>query len=137
MATLNQSLDMNLNLDQTRKATWPRTAVTIAAWIEILVGASFLLVLNAQSQLIFSAATEGSGVHFAQLAGIALISLGIPCLPSNPVATRSLLIYNIAATILFAWVALATTFHGVVLWPVVILHAVLSIVLALALRRDV
>ena len=127
---------------QTRKSTWPRTAVLIAAWIEILVGASFLLVLNTQSQLIFGARPEGSGAPFAQLAGIALISLGIACLPSNhkethKVAARSLLIYNIAATIFFAWIALATTFRGVVLWPVVILHTLLAIVLALALKEEI
>jgi hypothetical protein len=120
----------------------PRTVVIIAAWVEILVGASFLLALSGQSQLIFAATTEGTGVHFAQLAGIGLISLGIACLLSNRagalrVAARTLLIFNIAATILFAWIALATTLRGVVLWPVVILHAVLAIVLALTLRRDV
>ena len=125
MATLNQS----------------RTVVLIAAWIEIIVGASFLFVLNAQSQLIFGTRPEGSGAPFAQLAGIALISLGIACLPSSltgtrQVAARSLLIYNIAATIFFAWVALATTFSGVVLWPVVMLHAILTIVLALSLREQ-
>ena len=132
---------MSLSSDQTRKVAWPRTAVTIAAWIEIFVGASFLLALNGQSQLIFGATTEGSGVHFAQLAGIALISLGIACMPSNlagtrQVAVRSLFVYNIAATIFFAWIAVATTFQGVVLWPVVILHAVLTIVLALSLRKE-
>jgi hypothetical protein len=132
---------MSLSSDQTRKVAWHRTAVTIAAWIEIFVGASFLLALNGQSQLIFGATTEGSGVHFAQLAGIALISLGIACMPSNlagtrQVAVRSLFVYNIAATIFFAWIAVATTFQGVVLWPVVILHAVLTIVLALSLRKE-
>ena len=132
---------MNLNLDETRKASWQRTAVMIAAWIEILVGASFILALNAQSQLIFGVTTEGTGAVFARLAGIGLIALGIACLPSNLAATRkvairTLLIFNVATTILFAWVAVATTFSGVVLWPVVIMHAVLAIVLALALRNE-
>ena len=121
--------------------TQSRPVVLLAAWIEILVGASFLLVHNAQSQLIFGARPEGSGIPFAQLAGIALISLGIACLPSNltgthHVAARSLLIYNIAATIFFAWIGLATTFSGVALWPVVILHTILTIALALSLRKD-
>lgn len=133
---------VSMSSHHSRKAAWPRTVVMIAAWIEIFVGVSFLLALNAQSQLIFGVTTEGSGVHFAQLAGIALISLGIACMPSNhagtrQIAARSLLVYNIAATIFFAWIALATTLRGVVLWPVVILHTVLSIMLALSLRKEV
>ena len=137
MAALNQSTITTNALP----STWNQTAVRLAAWIEIIVGASFILALNTQSHLIFGTTTEGSGVHFAQLAGIALISLGIACLPSNHagtrrVAVRTLLIYNIAATIFFAWIALATTLRGVVLWPVVILHTVLAIVLALSLRKE-
>ena len=135
---MDQSLGMSLSSDKTQKAAWPRTAVLIAAWIEIIVGISFILALNGQSQLIFGTTTEGSGVHFAQLAGIALISLGIACLPSSDAATqrvaaRSLLIYNIAATIFFAWIGVATTLRGIVLWPVVILHTLLAIVLGMSL----
>lgn len=112
--------------------TWHRTAVILAAWVEILVGASFVLVPNGQSQLVFGAALEGAGIHFARLAGIGLIGLGIASLGgTRESAARALLIFNIAATILFAWIGVATTFRGVVLWPVVILHAVLAIVLAL------
>ena len=137
MAALNQSTITTNALP----ASWNQTAVRMAAWIEIIVGASFILALNTQSQLIFGTTTEGSGVHFAQLAGIALIALGIACLPSNHAATRrvavrTLLIYNIAAAIFFAWIGFATTLRGVVLWPVVILHTVLAIVLALSLRKE-
>ena len=126
----------------TLPATWNQTAVRLAAWVEIIVGASFFLAFNAQSQLVFGATPEGSGVLFAQFSGIALISLGIACLPSKHtgtlhVAARSLLVFNIAATIFFAWIALATTFRGVVLWPVVILHAVLAIVLGMSLTTKI
>ncbi len=136
MAALNQS-----TITTNALPAWNQTAVRMAAWIEIIVGASFILALNTQSQLIFGTTTEGSGVHFAQLAGIALIALGIACLPSNHAATRrvavrTLLIYNIAAAIFFAWIGFATTLRGVVLWPVVILHTVLAIVLALSLRKE-
>lgn len=126
--------------DQSKKAAWYRTAVMLAAWVEIIVGASFLLVPNAQSQMIFGATPEGIGETWTRFAGIALIGLGIACLPSNLAGTRQgvrgLLVFNIEATIFFAWVAVATTFQGVILWPVVILHAVITIVLALSLRNQ-
>ncbi len=126
---------------QTSKASWQRTSVMVAAWVEILVGASFILALNAQSQLIFGTTTEGAGAGFARLAGIGLIGLGIACLPSKLAEARrgpvrGLLIFNIGVTIFFAWVAVATTFRGVLLWPVVIMHAVISVALALSLRHE-
>jgi hypothetical protein len=132
---------LSLSSHQSRKATWHRTAVLMAAWLEIIVGASFLLVLNTQSKFIFGATPEGIGDPWARFAGVALIGLGIACLPSKfegtrQGAVRGLLVFNIGATIFFAWVAVATTFRGVMLWPVVILHAVISIALALSLRHE-
>ena len=129
---------LSLSSRQSKKATWHRTAIKLAAWVEILVGISFLSVPDVQSQLIFGTTPEGIGGIWARFAGIALIGLGIACLPSNPAGTRqgvrALLGFNIGATIFFAWVAVATAFQGVILWPVVILHAVISI--ALALRHE-
>jgi hypothetical protein len=131
---------ISLSSPQGRKATWHRTAIKIAAWVEIIVGASFILALNAQSQFIFGATPEGIGDTWARFAGVALIGLGIACLPSNLAGARQgvrgLLVFNIGATIFFAWVGVATTFGGVLLWPVVILHAVISIALALSLRHE-
>jgi len=131
---------MSLSSHQKRKTVWHRTALKMAAWVEIIVGASFLLAYNAQSQFLFGATPEGIGVTWAQFAGIALIGLGIACLPSNSAGTRQwsvrgLLVFNIGATIFFAWVVVATTFRGVMLLPVVILHAVISIALALSLKH--
>ena len=150
MANVNQSTvstfqpgsdsAMSVSSQRTRNAAWHQTAVVIAAWVEIIVGASFILVPNAQSQLVFAATIDGAGVHFARLAGIGLIGLGLASMPSSLAgirrdAVRALLVFNIAATIFFAWIGVATTFRGVVLWPVVILHAVIAIALALSLRR--
>ncbi|HEU4837339.1 MAG TPA: hypothetical protein VFS90_23115 [Pyrinomonadaceae bacterium] len=113
----------------------------IAAWIEIIVGVSFILATNVQSQFIFAATPDGVASVFARFAGIALIGLGIACLPSqlagtNRNAVLGLFVFNVAVTIFFAWVAMATTFRGMVLWPVVILHAVISLALAPSLKRD-
>ena len=120
---------------------WRRTTLMIAAWVEILVGVSFVLATNGQSQFVFATTLDGAGAGFARLAGIGLIALGIACLPSdiaetNRRAVRTLLVFNIAATILFAWIGVATTLRGVMLWPVTILHAVLALALAFSLSRE-
>ena len=127
-------------MTQTQKATWHRTVLAVAAWVEILVGCSFILVPETQSQFVFGVTVEGAGIHFARFSGVALIGLGIACLPSkfsdsNSVAVRSLFLFNIAATIFFALVGVAATSRGVLLWPVVILHAVIAAALAPSLQR--
>ena len=137
MATVDPII--SLSSQEAQKTTWQRTAVMLAAWLEVIVGVSFILAVNTQSQFIFGATPEGAGVHWARFSGIALIALGIACMPSKLAGMRqvqALLVFNIAVTIFFAWVALATTFRGVLLWAVVILHAVVATALALSLRND-
>jgi len=73
-------------------------------------------------------------------AGVALIGLGIACLPSKFAgldrnAVRGLLVFNIAVTIFFGWVGVATAFRGVVLCPVVMAHAAISLALAASLKH--
>jgi hypothetical protein len=152
MANLSQSpispnsfrpepVESGMSLRRQGKA-WHRTAVMMAAWLGKIVGASFLFALNALYQFLFGATPEGIGVLFVRFARVALNGLGIACLPSNltimrQATVRGLLIFNLGTTIFFAWVALATTFHGVVLWPVVILYAVIPIALLLSLRHGV
>ena len=140
MANLNESTMSAKVFPLERNIAWHRTAVMLAAWVEIIVGVSFVLAFNTQSQLVFGTTPDAVGALWERLAGIGLIGLGIACLPShlagvNRNAVRGLFIFNIAATIFFAWVGVATTFRGVMLWPVVILHAVIAIALGLSLRQ--
>lgn len=116
MANVNQSVfALQTGASSMSLRSWHRTAVMIAAWFEIFVGVSFFFAFNAQSQFLFGATPEGVGVTFARFAGIALIGLGIAGMPSGTgqSAVRGLLVFNIAVTIFFAWVAVATTFRGV------------------------
>ena len=136
MSNVNQSAvsSMSLGSYQTRKTAWHRIVLLIAAWFEIIVGASFFLAFNTQSQFLFGTTPEGIvGITFARFSGIALICLGIACLRSGTSGVRTLLVFNVAVTIFFAWVAVTTTFRGVLLWPVVTMHAVIAIALALSL----
>jgi hypothetical protein len=105
-----------------------------AAWLEIVVGAIFLTAPDVPCLLLFGARQAGVGMPPARFAGIALVALGICCLPSRDTrpdrsAVMGLLVFNVEATIFFAWVGVATTQRGVLLWPVVILHAVIAVAL--------
>jgi hypothetical protein len=105
--------------------------VKAAAWLEIIVGATLVIALDLASQMLFVAAPQGAGGPLGRIGGIALFALGIACLRSADVGPRGsaalgLLIFNAGAAIFLAWVAIGTAFCGVLLWPAVILHAVIA-----------
>src|SRR6266478_4161490 len=102
-----------------------------AAWLEIGVGAAFLTVPDVPCRLLFAANPEGVGIALARFAGVGLFALGIACLPSTATGSRrsavlGLFVFNVGVAILFAWVGIATPLHGMLLWPVVVLHAVIA-----------
>ena len=113
-----------------------RLIVTAAAWLEIVVGALFLIVPDVPCMLLFAAKPEGVGVPLARFVGVALFALGIGCLPSKNTASRrnvvGLLVFNVGVTVLFVWVGI-TMPHGFLLWPVVILHTIIAGALVLNL----
>ena len=72
----------------------------------------------------------GVAIPVARVAGIALIALGIACWPGPPLV--GMLTYSAAVTLYLAYLGFAGGFAGVLLWPAVALHAVLSILLGRA-----
>jgi hypothetical protein len=110
-----------------------RYVVAAAAWLEIFVGVIFVTVPDVPCLLVFGAKPESVGRPLAHWVGVALIALGIACLPSKAAQSKhnavlGLFFFNVGVTILFAWVGVVTT-HRFALWPVVILHAVISVAL--------
>ncbi len=108
-----------------------KSVVMTAAWLEIVTGAVFLTVLDVACQMLFAAKPEGLGIILAQVGGLALLALGVACLPSGSChgAVLGLSVWNVGIALLLAWVGVATNFRGVLLWPVIALHAVLAIAL--------
>jgi hypothetical protein len=109
-----------------------KSVITAAAWLEIVTGSAFVMVPDVLCRLLLAATPEGIGRLLGRFAGIALLALGITCLPSRVAESRSravqgLLAYNVGVTILLSWVGIATMFRGVLLWPVVVLHAVIAV----------
>jgi len=105
-----------------------KSVVKGSAWLEIAVGVTVIVAPNFLCVLLFATRPEGAGMPIARLAGIALLALGISCLPSVQTGPRrnsvlGLVVYNVGAAILFAWVGVATALHGFLLWPAAILHA--------------
>jgi len=108
-----------------------RYIVMAAASLEIVVGAIFIAVPSVPCMLLFGVRPEGMGVPLAHWVGVGLFALGIACLPSKLAgsycsAVLGLLVFNAGVTVLLAWVGVVSTVQGFLLWPVTILHAVIT-----------
>jgi hypothetical protein len=66
----------------------------------------------------------------ARLTAIALVALGVACWPGTPLG--GMWTYNVAVTFYLAYVGFVGGSTGILLWPAVLLHAVLTVVLTRA-----
>ncbi len=111
-----------------------RVVVMTAAWLEIVVGVTAITALGVMCRLLFAAEPDGVAMPLGRLAGVALLALGIACLPSKSAessrnALLGLFVYNFGTATLLAWVGVATTLRGALLWPAVLLHVVIAVAL--------
>jgi hypothetical protein len=114
-----------------------KSIVVTAAWLEIVAGAALLTVPNVVCRLLFATTPEGIRLPIGRLAGVALVALGIACLPLRLAgphlsAVLGLLAYNMRVAILLGRLGLTTTLRGALLWLVVLLHAVIAAALLAA-----
>ena len=111
-----------------------RWALVLAAVSEAATGVALLIVPEVVLQLLFGAEMTGVAVTIARVAGIALIGLGIACWPGPP--RIGMLTYSVLAALFLAYVGLAGGLTGVLLWPAVVVHAILTVLLTRAASGD-
>lgn len=102
--------------------------VTLAAVAEATTGLALLVVPALVGRLLLGAELTGVSIPVARVAGIALIALGIACLPG--LALLGMLTYSALATAYLAYIAIFGEWTGPLLWPAVGVHAVLTVLLA-------
>ena len=83
-----------------------------------------LIVPSLVGQLLLGELLTGVAVPLARVAGIALIALGSACWPGPPLV--GILSYSVLATLYLAYLGSAGSLTGVLLWPVVVLHLILT-----------
>jgi len=101
-----------------------------AAASEVATGVALLIVPSLVGQLLFGAELTGVAMTVARVTGIALIALGVACWPGAPLV--GMLTYSAAVTLYLAYVGFAGGLTGILLWPAVILHAILTALLTQA-----
>jgi hypothetical protein len=106
------------------------TLLTLAAVAEATTGLALLVVPALVGQLLLGTELAGVSIPVARVAGMALIALGIACLPG--LALLGMLTYSALATAYLAYVGIRGEWVGLLLWPAVAVHAVLTLLLARA-----
>ena len=102
---------------------------------ETATGVALMLLPGVVTGLLFGADATGLGLVMARIAGIALVGLGIACWPragsdgGARLARTALLVYSALATLYLSALAVAGEFRGVLLWPAVVVHLVVSVLL--------
>jgi hypothetical protein len=105
-------------------------ALIVAAVAEALTGLALLVAPSPVGLVLLGEALTGIAVPVARVTGIALIALGIACWPGPALA--GMLVYSALVTLYLAYLGFAGI-AGIMLWPAVALHLVLSILLGRAL----
>ena len=100
-----------------------KRVLAVAAVAEAATGAAMLIVPSLVGRLLLGEELSGVALPVARVAGIALIALGIACWPGPP--RIGMLIYGAAVMVFLAYVGI-TGGGGVLLWPAVGLHAILT-----------
>ena len=93
-------------------------------------GLALLVVPSLVGRLLLGEELTGIAIPVARVAGIALIALAAACWPGPP--RVGMLFYSAAVTVYLAYVGFAGGLSGILLWPAVVLHVILTVLLARA-----
>ncbi len=111
-----------------------KSVLVLAAIGEAAFGAALLIMPSLVVQLLFGAGLTAIAITVTRVTGIALIGLALACGRGTPLLAMST--YSAAVTLYLAYVGLAGGFRGVLLWPVVVLHVILTALLIRATSRQ-
>jgi hypothetical protein len=101
----------------------------LAAVAEAATGIAFLIAPSLVGQWLLGTALTGVSLSLAQAFGIPLVALALACWPGSPLL--GMLTYGAGIMLYLAYGGLAGSLNGVLLWPAVGLHLVLTLLLVL------
>ncbi|MGY3616505.1 hypothetical protein [Bradyrhizobium sp. USDA 10063] len=107
-----------------------KKVLIFSAVAEAVTGLALLFVPSLVGQLLLAQEFAGVTVPVARVTGAALIALGISCWPGPPLV--GMLFYSAAVTVYLAYLGFAGGMTGVLLWPAVVVHLILSLLLGRA-----
>jgi len=108
-----------------------KKVLVLAAVGEVATGLALLMVPSLVGRLLLGAELTGVSVVIGRVTGIALVALGIACWPGRT-ALGGMLTYSALATLYLLYLGIRGEWVGSLLWPAVVLHAVMTILLGRA-----
>lgn len=111
-----------------------KRVLILTAAAEAATGAALLIVPSLVGRLLFGQELTGIAIPVVRVTGIALVALAVACWPGPPLA--GMLTYSAAVTLYLAYVGFAGGSTGILLWPAVVLHAILTAFLTRASTSD-
>ncbi len=120
-----------------------KRVLVLAAVSEAATGVALLIVPSLVGWLLLGEELTGVAIPVARVTGIALIALGLACWPGSEAtgipptrALRAMLCYSLLATLYLAYMGIRGEWVGVLLWPAVAIHAILTTLLVRAWLKD-
>ena len=115
--------------------------LSLAAAIEAATGLALIIVPQAVADLLLGAPLAPAGTAVGRVAGVALLSLGVVCWTSRQDANKTavlaaMLTYNVLVTAYLLYLGIGGELVGVLLWPAILIHAVLTLLFAYAWFND-
>jgi len=105
--------------------------LAVAAVAEVATGMALLIVPSLVGRLLFGAEFTGVANPVARVTGIALLALGVGCWPGST-ALCGMLTYGALVTLYLAYLGVIGEWVGKLLWPAVVIHGILTVLLARA-----
>ena len=124
------------------------TILAIAAIAEAATGLIVLAIPSIALRALFGIEIDGAAIIMSRIAGVALIGLGVACWPGRAPRVRAplaganqgdniqqlygMLTYSVLVTLYLIRIGIRGAPVGPLLWPAVMVHAVLIILLVVA-----
>jgi len=105
-----------------------KRVLIFAAVAEIATGLALLVDPSRVGLLLLGEELTGSAVTVGRVAGLGLMGLGVACWPGRPLT--GMLVYSASVTVYLAYLGLTGGSSGVLLWPAVVVHAIVTVLLA-------
>lgn len=106
-----------------------KKVLVFAAAAEAATGLALLVVPSLVGRLLLGWELAGVAIPVARVLGIVLVAFGVVCWPGCT-ALCGMLTYSTLATVYLAWLGIHAEWVGPLLWPAVVLHAILTLLLA-------
>ena len=113
-----------------------RKLYIFAAAVETATGLALIIYPPIVTELLLGEGVSGTGLALGRVAGFALLSLGLACWPSRvevggkTLSLRAMLTYNLLITVYLLVLGAGGESTGKLLWPAVVLHGALTLLLA-------